>query len=86
VEQSESEERSNSSSCWPSYSAPQERAIYEKMRNGFCHMEIPADLVEDILPGYTTHREKFQISSTDDYPNALAHRLIAQYLLNQIAR
>jgi hypothetical protein len=71
---------------WPNQNVPQERAIYEKMRDGFRRMEIPVDLVEDILPGYNTNREKFQISPTDDHPNALANRLIAQYLLNQIAK
>jgi hypothetical protein len=71
---------------WPNQDVPQERAIYEKMRDGFRRMEIPVDLVEDILPGYNSNREKFQISSSDDHPNALANRLLAQYLLNQIAK
>ena len=56
------------------------------MREQFRRMEIPVDLVEDILPAYNTNREKFQISSTDDHPNALANRLIAQHLLNQITK
>jgi hypothetical protein len=71
---------------WPNQDVPQERAIYEKMRDQFRQMEIPVDLVEDILPGYNTNREKFQISSSDDHPSALANRLMAQYLLNQIAK
>jgi hypothetical protein len=71
---------------WPNQDVPQERAIYEKMRDGFRRMEIPVDLVEDILPGYNTNREKFQISSSDDHPNAQANHLIAQYLLSQIAK
>jgi hypothetical protein len=48
-------------------------------------MGIPVDLVEDILPGYNTDREKFQISSTDTHPNALANRLLAQYVVSKLA-
>jgi hypothetical protein len=71
---------------WPNQDVPQERAVYEKMRDEFRRLEIPVDLVEDILPDYNRNRERFQISSADEHPSALANRLIAQYLLNQIAK
>ena len=71
---------------WPNQDVPQERAVYEEMREQFRRMEIPVDLVEDILPDYHASREKFQISSSDDHPSALANHLLAQYLLNQTAQ
>ena len=43
-------------------------------------------LVEDILPGYNTDRSPYILSSADHHPNALADRLLAQYVLNKIVR
>jgi hypothetical protein len=67
---------------WPVRNDP----TYEKMRDGFLQMGIPLDLVEDILPGFKTDRSPFILSSADHHPNALADRLIAQYVLNKIAQ
>lgn len=47
-------------------------------------MGIPLDLVEDILPGYDTDRAPYILGSSDHHPNALADRLLAQYILNKI--
>lgn len=38
-------------------------------------------LVKGIVPGYQARREKFQLSSMDTQSNALANRLMAQYVL-----
>jgi hypothetical protein len=63
-----------------------QRSTYEKIRDGFLRMGIPVDFVEDILPGYNTDREKFQLSSMDTHPNALANRLLAQYVVSKLAQ
>ena len=68
------------------YQDPAQRATYQKLREGFVRMGIPVGLVEDILPGYITDRSKFILSAGDTHPNALANRLLAQYVLKQIAR
>ncbi|MGA2227315.1 MAG: hypothetical protein ABSH41_23005 [Syntrophobacteraceae bacterium] len=62
-----------------------QRSTYEKIRDGFLRMGIPVDFVEDILPGYNTDREKFQLSSMDTHQNALANRLLAQYVVSKLA-
>jgi hypothetical protein len=71
---------------WPNQDVPQERATYEKLRDGFRQMRIPVDLVEDIIPGYNTDRSRFILSSVDHHPNALADRLLAQYIVSKILR
>ena len=74
---------------WPNAGASnvgQQHSTYEKLRDGFRQMGIPLDLVEDILPRYNTDREKFQLSSSDTHPNALANRLLAQYVLSKITQ
>ncbi len=62
-----------------------QQSTYEKIRDGFSRMGIPVDLVDDILPGYNTGWEEFQLSSRDTHPNALANRLLAQYLVSKLA-
>lgn len=66
---------------WPVRNDP----TYEKLRDGFLQMSIPLDLVEDILPDFRTDRSGFILSSADHHPNAIANRLIAQHVLNEIA-
>ena len=62
-----------------------QQSTYEKIRDGFLWMGIPVDLVEDILPGYNSDREKFQLSAMDTHPNALANSLLAQYVVSKLA-
>lgn len=69
---------------WPNQNVPQQRYAYEKLRDGFRQMGIPLHLVEDILPGYDTDRSKYILGPADHHPNALADRLLAQYILSQI--
>jgi hypothetical protein len=57
-----------------------------KMRDGFHQMGIPLDLVEDILPDYHTNELKYVLSSADHHPNALADRLLAQYIFSRIVQ
>jgi hypothetical protein len=49
-------------------------------------MGIPLYLVEDILSGYSTDRAPYILGSLDHHPNALANRLLAQYILSKIAQ
>ncbi len=71
---------------WPNQVAWQQRATYLKLRDGFRRMGIPLDLVEDILPGYSTDRTPYILGSSDHHPNALADRLLAQYILSKIVQ
>jgi hypothetical protein len=48
-------------------------------------MGIPVAFVEDILPGYNADPGKFQLSTMDTHPNALANRLLAQYVVSKLA-
>ena len=71
---------------WPNQQVSQQRATYEKLRDGFRQIGIPVDLVEDILPGYSADRLPFILGSADHHPNALADRLLAQHVLHEIER
>lgn len=71
---------------WPNQHVSQQRATYEKLRDGFRRKGIPVDLVEDILPGYNANRSPFILSSVDHHPNALADRLLAQHVLHEVRR
>ena len=68
---------------WPPV-IPAERVAYEKLRDGYRQMRIPLDLVENALPDYGTDELKYVLNSTDRHPNALANRLLAEYILNKI--
>jgi hypothetical protein len=67
---------------WPGHSVAEQRT-YEGMRDGFRRMDLPLDLVEDILPGYKTDETPYVLSSADTHPSALANRLIAQHIVNE---
>jgi hypothetical protein len=70
---------------WPNQDAQQQRYAYERMRDQFLRMGYPLHLVEEILPEYSAHRSRFVLNSpTDTHPNALANRLIAQYVLDKV--
>ncbi len=65
---------------WPGHGAA-DRPTYTKMRGGFLRMGIPVYLVEDILPGYNADPQPYRLSSVDPHPNALADRLLAQFVV-----
>jgi hypothetical protein len=71
---------------WPNQHVAQQRATYEKLRDGFRRMGIPLHLVEDILPGYSGDRTPYILGSSDHHPNALADRLLAQYILSKVVQ
>jgi hypothetical protein len=68
---------------WPGRNTV-ERSTIETLRDGFRRMGTAVDLVEDILPGYTTDEAPFVLSTLDAHPNALANRLLARYVLNEM--
>jgi len=49
-------------------------------------MSILASLVEEILPGFTTGTSPYILSPADTHPNALANRLLARYLVDELVR
>lgn len=69
---------------WPNQQVPQQRDVYFKLRDGFKQLGIHEDLVEDILPGYATNRAPYILGPSDHHPNALADRVLAQYVLTQL--
>jgi hypothetical protein len=59
--------------------------IYHELQNGFRQMNIPVHLVEGILPGFTLATSgKYAISATEAHPNALANRILANYILTEV--
>jgi hypothetical protein len=70
---------------WPSRQGDQAVA-YRELQEGFRQMNIPVHRVEDILLGdtFTFGSSKYAISATDSHPNALADRLLANYVLTKI--
>ncbi len=46
--------------------------------------DINIHFIEDILPGIHNSYKTYSISELDRHPNALAHRMVAQYILNHI--
>lgn len=73
---------------WPSHFI-EYRALYREMFEGFCKLDVPVHRVEDILPGYnvevpTTNQTRYLLAPTDGHPNALANRLLAEYVVHRI--
>lgn len=62
----------------------EDRAIYGDLRDGFRQMNIPVHLVEDILPGYAVDSPTYVLSIRDKHPNALANRILADYVHKKI--
>jgi hypothetical protein len=69
---------------YPNQAGGQQRTTYEKLRAGFARMQIPVDLVEDILPNYIVDRSPYVLSPLDTHPNAHANVVIADYVVNEL--
>jgi hypothetical protein len=65
------------------------RALYREMLDGFRQLNMPVHRVEEILPGYDLevpdrYQTRYVLSPFDWPPNALANRLLAQYVVTKI--
>ena len=59
------------------------------MLDGFRQLNMPVHRVEEILPGYDLevpdrYQTRYVLSPFDFHPNALANRLLAQYVVTKI--
>ncbi len=57
---------------------------YLKIRKGLNLMTNNIHYVSDILPNLCDDTKKYEISKYDTHPNPLAHKLIAEYVVNNI--
>lgn len=74
---------------WPNAGAHEttlQRNTYNELQAGFNRLGIPVLRAEDILPNFKANESKFTLSAVDPHPNALANRLLANYLLNEIGK
>lgn len=61
-----------------------EDETYKQMKSGFAARSIKIHLVSDILPGFPEEIARYEISEYDTHPSALAHRLIAEYIVEEL--
>jgi hypothetical protein len=55
-----------------------------KIRTGLKALTIPVLPVSDILPNFVADAKRYKISPYDEHPNALAHRLIAEFVVSHL--
>jgi hypothetical protein len=66
------------------------RALHREMLDGFRQLNMPVHRVEEILPGYDLevpdrYQTRYLIAPpSEGHPNALANRLLAQYVVTKI--
>lgn len=63
-----------------------ESDMLEKVLDYFQVSGINVHLITTILPDYQYNEVKYILSPYDDHPNALTHRLIAEYITNNILK
>jgi hypothetical protein len=73
---------------WPTQFT-QCRALHREMLDGFRQLNMPVHRVEEILPGYDLevpdrYQTRYVLAPSDWHPNALANRLLAQYVVTKI--
>ncbi len=47
-------------------------------------MPIELHLISDILPGFIENKAQYELGAYDKHPNAIAHQLIAEYVVGII--
>jgi hypothetical protein len=62
------------------------RDICQSILEGLRDKRIRVHLISNILPEYNKNKTKYTIGLGDKHPNALAHGLIAQYVVENILR
>lgn len=55
----------------------------EKSLEGLRKLHIPVHLISEILPNYKNESSHYKIAN-DGHPNANAHRILAQYVIDHI--
>jgi len=58
--------------------------VYEELLAGFTRLGIQVHLASDILPDYKKDPTRYYLNPVDRHPNALANRIMAQYVLSKI--
>jgi len=58
--------------------------INKRILEGLKERGLNFHLISNILPNYLTDKSTYEISPHDKHPNALAHRHIAQYIIDEI--
>jgi hypothetical protein len=58
--------------------------IYQELRDGLRNMGISTHSVWNVLPEFHFRFSKYSLGATDWHPNALADRLLANYLLTKV--
>jgi hypothetical protein len=61
-----------------------DHAVYQALLEGFRKLDLPTHTVWDILPGFQLRFSKYSLDRYDWHPNALADRLLANYVLTKI--
>ncbi|MGH7801665.1 MAG: hypothetical protein ACREOW_13740 [Thermodesulfobacteriota bacterium] len=56
----------------------------EKILNALKRMQIKVYLISDILPDYENNKSTYQLNPHDTHPNALAHKIIAKHIIDNI--
>lgn len=67
---------------WRNFS--REKKLHEQLLAGFGQLNIPVHRIERVLPGYDAAPEQYWLSPHDQHPNAMANRLIADYVVTRI--
>lgn len=65
---------------------PEKTLEWMKVLNYFIDNGISLHLTSDIIPDYQNNKSKYILSPYDTHPNALAHRLVAEYVVSNILR
>jgi hypothetical protein len=67
---------------WGDQSLNADKKFFDDLREA----GITVHHIPDILPNYSKQRMPYVLDKKDQHPNALAHRLIAEYVTQHIIR
>ena len=67
---------------WPDWN--RDGDLSRELQDGFRQLSIPVHRVEDALPAFTPASSEYSISYDNNHPNALANRILANYVLTKI--
>ena len=67
---------------WPDWN--RDGDLSRELQDGFRELSIPVHRAEDVLPDFTPTSSEYSISYDNNHPNALANRILANYVLTRI--